>query len=173
MDGASTGLVQPPCSIPGCSWGDISTLRSSLLDGYICLWVFPGGLVVAFQLQFLCQEDFHRLTCPFPRYPDAAPLQGLCAALTSSARQSHCAGNNVCNGEGEALQLPLAALGCTPRNSPTGKFSWLGMGLDTTGKLFSFLCSAFSLIANTHKTLLLIFHPPCNNFRSRMISWQD
>ena len=63
------------------------------------------------------------------------------------------------------MQPPLAALGCIRRNSPTGKFSWLGMGLDTTGKLFSFPCSAFSLIAQAHKSLLLLC-PPCNNFRS-------
>lgn len=165
MDGASTGLLQPPCSIAGHSWGDISALRSSFLAGYICLWVFPGGLLVALQLQFLCREDFHRLACPFPWYPDAAPPQGLCAAEASSAHQSHWAGSAVCEGEGEVLQPSLAAPGCTRRNRPTGKFSWLGMGLDAAGKLFFFFCSAFFLIAQAHKPLLLLCLP-CNNLRS-------
>lgn len=85
MDGASTVLLQPPCSIAGHSWGDISTMRSSLLAGYIFLQVFPRGLLVTLWLQFLCCEDFRRLVFPFPRYPDVAPPQGLRAAVAPSA----------------------------------------------------------------------------------------
>lgn len=174
IDGATTGLLQPPCSIPGCSWDDISALRSSLLAGYICLWVFPGGLVVAFQLQFLCWEDFHRLSCPFPWYPRAALLQGLCVAMASSAHRSHSAGSSVCDGEGEALQLPLAPQGCTSRNGSTGKFPSWAWTPQESSSLYSpqpFPCFPKHTNLSSSFICLAIIVGPCT--RLWPISWQD
>lgn len=59
-----------------------------------------------------------------------------------------------------SIAAPLADPGCTHSNSPTGSFSWLGMGLNSAGKIFPF--SLFP--PQAHKPLLL--HVPCSNFRS-------
>lgn len=40
---------------------------------------------------------------PFPWYLDAIPPKGLCAAVASSAYESHCAGSRVPDEEREVL----------------------------------------------------------------------
>lgn len=103
--------------------------------------------------------------------PRCCSTPGSPCSCGSISCQSHCAGN-VC--DGEVLQPPLDDPGCTHSNSPTGKFSWLGVGLDSAGKIFSSLCSAFSLPKHTNLSssiCLAVILGPCT--RLWLISWQD
>lgn len=155
MDGGSTVLLQPPCSISGHSWGDISTMRSSLLTGYIFLQVFPGGLLVTLRLQFLCCEDFRGLVFPFPWCPDVAPPQDLHAAVAPSAVRATVLGMFVMGSYCSHLWLIQAV---PTAIALTGKFFWLGLCRKDLFPLLSLLS------AQAHKPLLL--HLPGSNFRS-------